>query len=122
MTTRILPPEEWHRLEGTELGPVCGSMNSLDIRVIVVESDGGEILGCWALLKMWHAEGIWVKDEHRKHGAVFGRLLKGMRAMVQHEGAMQFVTASISEDVTKLIGKLGGESLPGEHFVLPAKG
>jgi hypothetical protein len=79
MTTRILPPDEWHRLTGTELGGV--PLDPANAVVVVVEEDE-DIVGRWAFLRVIHAEGFWIAPEHQKRVAVFRHLLREMQDVV----------------------------------------
>ena len=54
MTTRLLPPEEWDKLDG-ELAQVRDHLDPDRAAVVVVE-DGDQVVGCWALLQVLHAE------------------------------------------------------------------
>lgn len=118
MTTRLLPPEEWHRLAGTEVETVAPELDPVDTRVIVVE-DHGEIVGTWVLLRVVHAECLWIAPSHRGKASVLGRLLAGMRSLAQAWGVRSVVTASLTDEVTGMIMKRGGVPLPGQAFALP---
>ncbi len=118
MTTRILPPDEWPRLIGTELETVWPHLPQDRCQVIVVERDG-EIVACWMVMTMLHLEGVWIAPAYRKSGSVARRLIAKMRELV---GCQVAVTSALTPEVRTLIEKLGGTLLPGEHFALPAKG
>lgn len=118
MTTRILPPDEWPKLAGTELGQAAPYFDPERATIIVVE-DGSTIVGCWALLSMWHVEGVWIHPEHRKAGAVARRLMRGMTKQAKDQGARVVITAALSDEVVGLIGHLGGQLLPWAHFSIP---
>jgi hypothetical protein len=119
LTSRVLEPEEWPRLKGTELEQVWPHLNPEMTRILVVEDDYGVIVGCWALVRVWHVEGLWIDPKHRVKASVGRRLLTGMKRLARAVGAKVLVTASVSEDVTQMILAAGGDSLPGQHFVLP---
>ncbi len=76
VTTRILPREDYGRLAGTELEAVREQLPE-SASVVVVEDDG-EIVGCWALMPVLHAEGVWIAERERKRGRVALRLLRAM--------------------------------------------
>jgi len=119
MRTRILPPEEWPRLAGTEAETVWPHLNPDNARVLVVEDDG-EIVATWTLMRVVHAECIWVKPSHRGLVSVARRLLMGLREIASALGAGKVWTASLSPEVTDLILRFGGEPVPAaEHFILP---
>lgn len=121
MKTRILPPEEWSRLKGTEAEAAWPSLNPENTRVLVVE-DEGEIVSCWAFLRVVHAECLWVRPSHRGSFAVARRLLRGLRDIAFDWGVEKVVTGSVSPTVTDLITKVGGVPMPCESYVLPVEG
>lgn len=121
MTSRILPADEWARLTGTELETVYPHLSPSRADVLVIE-EHGQIVACWALLKVYHVEGVWIAPEHRKRGSVALRLLEGMRRLCRSLGVSQVVTSALSEDVQRLIVHLRGVRLPGDHYVIPMEG
>ena len=80
MTTRILPVEEWPRLDGTLLDPSWRTFEPENVRVVVIEHEG-RIVGCTAFLKVWHVEGTWVAVEHRGKAGVLRRLIRAAKAL-----------------------------------------
>lgn len=119
MTSRVLPPAEWPRLHGTELGEVYHLLDPERARIIVVE-DADEIVGCWAIFPVFHVEGVWISDRHRRRSSVAKRLLTMMGQMIKLAGVETVVTASASEDVDRLIQHLRGVELP-RHFSIPVE-
>lgn len=117
MTTRILPPEEWHRLAGTELETVWPLLPPTHTTVMVVEEDGA-IVGCWALLTALHAEGLWIAPAFRQRPSVGRRLLRAMRQQARASGYRAVLTACIGEPIRTLLEKVGAVRLPA-HFVMP---
>lgn len=115
----MLPPEEWSRLKGTELEALYPLLSPATTRIVVVE-DGDSIVGTWAVYPQIHAEGVWVSPKHRRTGSVAKHLLKGMGLALESFHAGGFLTASTTDEVTKLIEGLGGTELPGRHFIVPA--
>jgi len=87
MTTRVLPAEEWSRLDGTLLDPAYHALNPATTRVIVVEQDG-QILACTALFLATHLEGTWVNPQVRRQAAVGRALLAALRdqLVTEHVG------------------------------------
>jgi hypothetical protein len=117
VTTRILPPEEYPRLAGTELELVWPTL-PMDAAVVVVE-DGTEIVGCWAAFTLAHVEGVWVAPAHRGKTSVARRLLGGMRrALAEQFGATGAITGAMSDEVRGILDGLGAQKLPGDHYVL----
>ena len=117
MIARLLWPEEYPRLVGTELEAVYPHLPA-GAQVLVVEDDG-RIVGCWAFFQAWHAEGIWIAPEHRGRGSVARRLLSGMRHVLRRMQARTVVTGATDDRVADLIARIGGSELPGRQFVVP---
>lgn len=119
MKLRLLPHEEWPRLAGTELEKLHPHL-APDMAQILVVEEGDSIVGTWAIYPQVHAEGVWIDPAHRAKGAVAKHLMQGLAQVLAHFETSGFVTSSVSEEVTTLIKSLGGEELPGRHFVVPA--
>ena len=107
MTTRVLPPEEWNRLTGTQLETVVPILPS-EAQVLVVES-GDAIVACVALYPMWHLEGLWIGQM-----AATRPLLESIRAHTQTLPAV--VSWAQNPVVGNFLTRLGAELLPGQHF------
>lgn len=112
LVSRILPPEEWSRLDGTLLASVWRSFNPAYAEVIVVERDGA-ILGSVALLTTLHAECCSVTG-----GAGVGRALwAALRARVQAGGGQAVWGAAVEEPMRRLLQR-HAEPIPGDHFLV----
>lgn len=121
MTSRILPPEEWHRLAGTEVESIVPGLDRTHTAVLVVEDDG-TIVGTWVLMRMAHVECFWIAPDRRGKAGVAARLLRSMRALVQAWGVSCPITGAVTPEMSAMIRRLGGIPLPGEHFALPMRG
>lgn len=119
MNTRVLPVAEYSRLAGTELEAVWPVLP--DRAQVVVVEDEDQIIGCWALYPLWHAEAIWISPAHRKVGRVARRLLQAMWDLARGVGAKTVITGAVDDDVRDLIGRLGGFKVPGDSYVLTVK-
>ena len=119
MTSRILPREEWHRLKGTELARVTtqAAERNAPMYVLVVE-DGGEIVGCWSLFQVWHAEGLWIAPAHRGKSAVARHLWRLGRRVAEMMGFVGVMTAANQPEVEHILRGSAVE-LPGKHYLLP---
>lgn len=122
MTSRVLPPHEWPRLACTELEAVYPHLDPDQADVVVVEDEQGRLVACWALLRVFHVEGLWVAPEHRGRGRAGIRLFDAMRRLCGRVGARRVFTGAISDDVKRLIDHVHGVPLKGEHFVIPIEG
>lgn len=118
MTTRLLPREEWHKLSGTELSAAWPLLTD-GAQVIVVEEDDA-IVGCWALIPVIHAEGLFIAPGHRKRVAVARRLWDAMRLTATRTFKVDAVmTGACSDDVRKLLEHVGATKLAGDHYTVP---
>lgn len=117
MTTRILPPDEWPRLAGTEADQVWAHLDPSTAQVLVVEDDG-VIVGCWILMQMYHVECLWVSPDHRQQGAVQRRLWTGMQRQAEAVGATVVQTAAVSDQVRDLLDHVRAQKIPGDAYAL----
>jgi len=117
MRTRILPPEEWGRLD-EGLSTVLNSVQ--DASMIVVEDDTGRIIGTMGVLRMTHFEGLWIAPEHRR-GYVLGRLLRGAEGLAREKGETWAIGGAADKDelMDGLIRRRGGSELPLRFYVMP---
>lgn len=118
MNTRLLPPDEWPRLVGTELETVYPRMTPGLDAVMVVE-DEGEIIACWASILMRHLEGVWIAPAHRGKSSAARRLLVGMGKYVGGGGVM---TGAGSEEVRAMLERLGAVKVPVDQYVFALGG
>lgn len=121
MLTRILPVDEWPRLSGTELETAWPHLRPEDTSIIVVEHEN-QIVGCWAVVRYVHVEGVWVHPDHRRRGGVARRLLAAMWRTARGLGAGAVLTGAMSDDVRGILDGLGASRLPGDHYVVPIRG
>lgn len=115
--SRVLPPEEWPRLQGTDLETVWRNLNPADAYVFVVE-DGDRIVATVAGLRYVVMECAWVHPEYRGRPGVTRRLLRGMYAVARRLGATRMMTLPANDAVQRIVEKLGGVRLP-RVFVVP---
>jgi len=119
MTSRILPPEEWHRLADTELGPVIPDLTPERVTILVVENAEGQIVGTWALIRYLHAEGFWIHPDYRGHGSVLRRLMTITKHTAEAMGELAVWTSTSHDEVRELLAHAGAFPVPGTHHVLP---
>lgn len=107
MKWRVLPPDEWSRLEGTLLADVWSELNPRQDFIVVTENGAGEITGCCALNRVWHLDGAWIAPDHRKKGSVGRHLYAGVRALLASLQVTEVQTMAVSEDGKALQHHLG---------------
>lgn len=122
MTARVLPVEEWHRMDES-LDPILAGLSPIKSRVCVVEEDG-EIVARVLLFPVLHAECLWVAPSKRKKGSALRRLWELTKRQAVACGFDRVWGASDSEHMTRLLAhpKLGGIPIPALSVVLPCEG
>jgi hypothetical protein len=120
MTRRLLPPSDWPRLAGTELGEVWQMLPTDRAVVLVVEDGDGAIVGTWAFLWVLHAEGVWIDQAHRKGSAVARHLLRGLHDVADSQQARAIWTGSIDPAIDALVQRhLGAQEVPCKSWIIP---
>jgi len=107
-----LPPEQWHALDGTELGEVYQHLPAT-ANVWVIEDDAKNIIACGAFFPMPHHEGLWIGEGHR-HSKEVWKLIG--QVLGTFSVTRPFITASASEVVARLLERAGAEKLPGQFW------
>lgn len=118
MITRILPADEWHRLNGTEAEILWPTLDEEHAKILVVE-DGDRIIGCWTLMTIPHVECLWIDPKELARVSVARRLWLGMRRLVADMGITYVWTAAAEDPVRGLLEHAHARKLPGDHYVLP---
>lgn len=117
MSARILPPEEWPRLAGTEAETIWPLLDPRRAHVLVVEH-GDAIVGTWVLMNVLHAECLWIAPEHRHGVSVARRLWTFMRRTARSLGVPVVATAALTDDVRALLDHVGATKVPGDHYAM----
>ena len=112
MISRVLPVDEWGRLDETLLESAWRSLKPDHAEVIVVEQDG-EIVACVALVSMLHAECCEITGGPGVARALWTQL----RARVRAAGGQAVWTAAVEEPMQRLLTRHGAP-IPGNHFLL----
>lgn len=116
--TRILPPDDWHRVPGIdEYGPL---LSPEQVTVYVVERNG-VLIGSLALMKAVHAEFLWIHPDYRGKASVMRRLRNVMLAEVRRLRLPTVLLAAVSDQMRRILHTMGAVLLPGDHFVLSVK-
>ncbi len=107
MTARLLPPEAWHTLVGTQLETVVPIL-PIEARVLVVE-EGTAVRACVAVYPLWHLEGLQISAPSATRPLL--RLIQAQTADLP--GVVSWAQAPL---VGTFLRRLGAERLPGEHY------
>jgi len=120
MNTRMLPPEEWAKLEATAMPQVAPLLHPGDVQVVAVEVDG-ELAGCVTLYRATHWEGTWISPKHRNAG-VTRALLQGAREAAYNLGSAWAFVGSDESMTGRLLGRMGAVPVKMETYVMPLGG
>lgn len=114
VTTRILPYNEWHKLEQTNAKDSWRSFVKGVQMPIVAERDG-KIIGQMVLQPVLHAECAGIVESERG-GLVFGKLWEAAKQHAVEEFDVKSVWVSaIEEPMRGLIQHVNGKHIPGIH-------
>ena len=121
MKTRILRPEEWGRVKSPGLPALLPYVEPQNLAIVVVEDEGGEIAASVCALQVTHFEGLWIEPQWRGNAGVFRALIRQAYAVprVRREQWVLGGAESGDQRMSALCGRLGGQPLPMELFVLP---
>jgi hypothetical protein len=110
VNARILPPEEWSRLDRKPvmLFPYVQPEN---IDVVVVE-DEGEISACMTVLRATHFEGLWITPERRKNAGVMRALLRQATALARLRGDQWVFGGAEKDEMRGYLERGGGVKVP----------
>lgn len=113
---RVLPVEEWHRLQGLPLsqGP---ALDPGMAAVVIVEKES-EIIATWAAVTIPHAEGCWIRPEYQHNPAVVAGLVSTFFGMLADMGIPAIVTITSEPKVAALAQHLHGQRL-GDLWLIP---
>lgn len=116
MVIRVLPFEEWDKLDGFQIS--ANGLPDPDTSIILVaETPAGEIVGTWEAVAPVILEGLWVREDHR-NSTVAGRMLSTMKSLLKNMNISKAYTIVQTSDVKALAEKAGFEMIPGEFCVL----
>jgi hypothetical protein len=116
MKARILPPEEWWKLERTRFPPFP-AVPFPDIAIVVVE-EGEKVIACNTVLRATHLESLWVDPEHKNPGVVRS-LMRGVAQTSKGWGTDWAFATACDERMERLLKRLGGTYVVPSTFVLP---
>lgn len=114
MTVRVLPVEEYPRLE--KQGPLALPFIPGQTDIVVVE-DEKEIVARMMVMRMTHLEGVWIDPAHRNAGVVNALLRESVR--VASAWPDKWVLAGAADDTMRdILNRMKGAWWPGEFYML----
>ena len=115
---RILPREEWTRLDA-ECSDFCETVAPEDVAVVVVE-EGGAIVARMVVLRRPQLEGFWMRPDKIGNAGITRALLRAAFAKAG-EWAPHWVVANAdtSGPMQKTLERLGGQWMPVHTFMVP---
>ena len=122
MTSRVLPKDEWDRLQATDFPAITPYVDDRDLTIIVVE-DGEAIVGCWGLLPLLHLEGLWIAPHRRGGSGVARTLVNATGAEVRRRTNRWVMTGADTDLVRRLLTRhFHAILVPGEQYAIPVYG
>jgi hypothetical protein len=121
MIARILPREEWGKLDVTALPQIGPTLRPEDVQIAVVE-DQDKIVATMAVLRVAHLESLWIAPEYRGNAGLGRRLLKTAIKAAKLWTDSWIWGASDTAHMDDVIGRVGGVPLPLNSFMIPIGG
>lgn len=118
---RLLPPEEWDRINSPGLPELLPYLEPQNLTVAVVEDDEEKIVASVCAINITHFEGLWIVPEHRGNAGVFRPLIRQAYAVPRVKGE-RWVIGGAEENDAKMRGvctRLGGQRLPLTFYAMP---
>ncbi len=120
MKARVLPPEEWAKLNGHYSESMLSLAPESDTRMVVCEDDAGNIVGSLGVMRMPQLEGFWLDEAHKGNAGIIRALLR--EAMpIAVEWANGYVLVGVTEEnMRSIVRRMEGVEIPAEFFLLKA--
>lgn len=119
MNVRVLPVEEWGKLEVTGLPSIASDFDPGALVPLVVE-EGGEIVATTTLVPVVHLESLWIREDKR-NAAVVRQLMNGISGMCKESGVRVVMAQTNRENVEMILARMG-RFLPVSSYVLRVGG
>jgi hypothetical protein len=118
--TRILPPDEWHRIEDEEAIALLETLDPDDVAVVVVE-DAGAIVARMTVLRVPWFESFWMAPEKAGNAGVTRALLSAAADQARQWAPCWVFAAADCDATSKTLARLGGRELSVSTFMLPLR-
>ena len=121
MKSRILPKEEWGKLDVTGLPQIGPTMDPADVQVVVVEEDG-KVVATMGLFRAVHLEGLWIDEDHKGKAGTVRALLRETFDAGRRFGAEWMWGTSETSRMASILEKMNGIEIPAKSFIIPVGG
>ncbi len=121
MMARILPREEWSKLDVSGMPLIGPTLRNEDVQIIAVE-DGSRLVATMAVIRVTHMESLWIDPEYRGNAGLVRMLLKQAVSAAKKWTDKWIWGASDTEHMNDIIKRVGGIQLPIQSFMIPVGG
>lgn len=121
MIARVLPQEEWSKLDVTGFAQIAPTLRPEDVEVIVVE-DGDRIVSSMVAMRVVHLESLWIDPAYRGHPTLARKLLRQAIASVKKWAASWVLGCSDTDHMDDIIKRVGGQRLSVDSYMIPLGG
>jgi len=115
---RVLPPEEWDRLEKAQIPDLWRYTRPEDCEAIVVEDDGA-IVASMLVLRITHLEGLWIAPERRGDVGVTRKLLRATVEAASRWAWYWAIAGAADDRMRGILGRVGGRKLEMDSYMIP---
>ena len=121
MSARVLPPEEWHRLDDPRLPASLLRYIKPEHAEAVVVEENGRIVAMMMVFKAPHIEGIWIDPSVRGVG-VARSLLRTAKQLARMDGSEWAYTGAVDDKMRAILARLKARRIPMDTYVMPLGG
>jgi len=118
MTSRVLPREEWEKLEVSGFPAIGSTLRPEDSEVVVIE-DGDRIVATLGTFRVTHFESLWIAPEYRGNAGLGRKLIKAAISSAKRWTDQWVWGCSGSEHTDDLFVRMGGKKMPVDTYIIP---
>lgn len=118
MIARVLPQEEWSKLDVSQIPPLWTTLRPEDAQMVVVE-DGGKVVAMLGALRITHFEGLWIDPDYRGNPGVCRRLLRESVKAARRWATDWAIGYSGTDQMNDVLERVGGRKMPVDTYVVP---
>ncbi len=117
MKARVLPREEWAKLEVSGIPQIGLTLRPEDVQILVVE-DGERVVATMGVFRVTHFESLWIDPEYRGNAGLGRRLIKAGIEAARKWTDRWVWGASDTEHMNDIISRIGGKPLPIQTHII----